>query len=72
MTTSLFAIGMPGLPEMLIIGGIFILFFGANKLPGLAKSIGKSANEFKKRLKDETPIDPTDDDDDVVDEDSEL
>ncbi|MAQ89453.1 MAG: Sec-independent protein translocase subunit TatA/TatB [Pirellulaceae bacterium] len=72
MTTSLFAIGMPGLPEMLIIGGIFILFFGANKLPGLAKSIGKSANEFKKGLKDDTPIDPTDDDDDVVDEDSEL
>ena len=57
---------------MLIIGGIFILFFGANKLPGLAKSIGKSANEFKKGLKDDTPIDPTDDDDDVVDEDSEL
>ena len=72
MTTSLFAIGMPGLPEMLIIGGIFILFFGANKLPGLAKSIGKSANEFKKGLKDDTPIAPTDDDDDVVDEDSEL
>ncbi len=70
MTNSLFAIGMPGLPEMLIIGGIFILFFGANKLPGLAKSIGKSANEFKKGLKDDTPID--DDDDDVVDEDSEL
>ncbi len=72
MTTSLLAIGMPGLPEMLIIGGIFILFFGANKLPGLAKSIGKSANEFKKGLKDDTPIDADDDDDDVVDEDSEL
>ena len=77
MTTSLFAIGMPGLPEMLIIGGIFILFFGANKLPGLAKSIGKSANEFKKGLKDDTPLDPDDfddddNDDDGVDEDSEL
>ena len=72
MTTSLFAIGMPGLPEMLIIGGIFILFFGSSKLPGLAKSIGKSANEFKKGLKDDTPIDADDDDDDVVDEDSEL
>ncbi len=73
MTTSLIAIGMPGLPEMLIIGGIFILFFGANKLPGLAKSIGKSANEFKKGLKDDTPLDSDDDDgDDIVDEDSEL
>ena len=74
MTTSLFAFGMPGLPEMLIVGVIFILFFGANKLPGLAKSIGKSANEFKKGLKDDTPLDPDDldEDDDVVDEDSEL
>ena len=75
MTTSLFAIGMPGLPEMLIIGGLFILFFGSKKLPGLAKSIGKSANEFKKGLKDDTPLDPDDfddDDDDVVDEGSEL
>jgi len=71
MTNSLIAIGMPGLPEMLIIGGIFILFFGANKLPGLAKSIGKSANEFKKGLKDETPLD-SDDDDEIVDEDSEF
>ena len=72
MTTSLIAIGMPGLPEMLIIGGIFILFFGANKLPGLAKSIGKSANEFKKGLKDDTPLDSDDDDDEIVDEDSEF
>ena len=71
MTTSLIAIGMPGTTELLIIGGIFILFFGANKLPGLAKSIGKSANEFKKGLKDDTPLD-SDDDDDIVDEDSEL
>jgi TatA/E family protein of Tat protein translocase len=48
----LLAFGMPGLPEMLIIGGIFILFFGSTKLPGLARSIGKSANEFKKGIRE--------------------
>ncbi|MEC7566055.1 MAG: twin-arginine translocase TatA/TatE family subunit [Planctomycetota bacterium] len=64
-----FAIGMPGLPEMLIIGGIFILFFGANKLPGLARSIGKSANEFKKGIRDNSPVDdPEDDDTDEADD----
>jgi sec-independent protein translocase protein TatA len=59
----LLAFGMPGLPEMLIIGGIFILFFGSTKLPGLARSIGKSANEFKKGIRDDSPMDDLDDED---------
>ncbi|MDE0817906.1 MAG: twin-arginine translocase TatA/TatE family subunit [Pirellulaceae bacterium] len=63
----LLAFGMPGLPEMLIIGGIFILFFGSTKLPGLARSIGKSANEFKKGIRDDSPMN---DEDDLDDEDS--
>jgi sec-independent protein translocase protein TatA len=62
----LLGIGMPGLPEMLIIGGIFILFFGSTKLPGLARSIGKSANEFKKGIRDDSPLN---DDDEEEDED---
>jgi sec-independent protein translocase protein TatA len=60
----LLAFGMPGLPEMLIIGGIFILFFGSTKLPGLARSIGKSANEFKKGIRDDSPMNDEDDSDD--------
>ena len=60
----LLAFGMPGLPEMLIIGGIFILFFGSTKLPGLARSIGKSANEFKKGIRDDSPMNDSDDSDD--------
>jgi|TARA_B110000196_G_C20545712_1_gene386504 sec-independent protein translocase protein TatA len=59
----LLAFGMPGLPEMLIIGGIFILFFGSTKLPGLARSIGKSANEFKKGIRDDSPMNDEDDED---------
>ena len=66
----LLAIGMPGLPEMLIIGGIFILFFGSTKLPGLARSIGKSANEFKKGIRDDSPLNNEDDLDDSDGEDS--
>jgi len=47
MTTSLF-IGMPGGLELLAILAIAILLFGANKLPGLARSSGQAIGEFKK------------------------
>ena len=64
----LLGFGMPGLPEMLIIGGIFILFFGSTKLPGLARSIGKSANEFKKGIRDDSPLNDDEDEDDDGDD----
>lgn len=38
--------------ELLIIGGIVVLLFGAKKLPELAKGLGKSVNEFKKASKE--------------------
>ena len=41
-------IGGVGGPEMLIILGIAILLFGANKLPELARSSGQAMGEFKK------------------------
>jgi sec-independent protein translocase protein TatA len=37
-----------GVPELLIILGILLLFFGAKKLPGLAGSLGTSIKEFRK------------------------
>jgi sec-independent protein translocase protein TatA len=37
-----------GGPEFILILFIFLLLFGANKMPELAKGIGKSIREFKK------------------------
>jgi sec-independent protein translocase protein TatA len=36
-----------GMPEMLILLGILVLFFGAKKLPELSKSIGQSVKELR-------------------------
>jgi sec-independent protein translocase protein TatA len=41
-------VGIPGGPELLIILGIAVLLFGANKLPGLARSSGQAIGEFRK------------------------
>lgn len=37
-----------GGPELMLIMFVFLLLFGANKLPELAKGLGKSIREFKK------------------------
>ena len=42
------AIGMPGPFEMVIILVVIMLLFGAKKLPGLSRSLGKSLSEFKR------------------------
>ncbi len=48
MNHSLAFIEGLGGPEMLLIMFIVLLLFGANRLPELAKGIGKSVREFKK------------------------
>lgn len=42
-----------GLPEMLVILVIVLLIFGANRLPDLAKGLGKSIKNFKEAVKEE-------------------
>jgi sec-independent protein translocase protein TatA len=42
-----------GLPEMLLIAFVAILFFGREKLVDLAKSTGEAMKEFKGALKDD-------------------
>ena len=46
--TSMLAISMPGGSEWIIIFILVFIFFGAKKLPELARGIGKSMGEFKK------------------------
>ena len=41
-------LGMPGTQELMIILVIFLLLFGAKRLPQLAKGIGTSMREFKR------------------------
>lgn len=41
-----------GGPELLIILVVVLLFFGASRLPGLARSLGTSAKEFKDGLEE--------------------
>jgi len=43
--------GSIGGPELLIILGVALLMFGG-RLPEVARSLGKSVNQFKKGLKD--------------------
>ena len=39
-------------PDMLVVGLIVLLLFGAKKLPELARGLGQSLNEFKKARED--------------------
>jgi len=48
MTFPLAFIEGIGGPELMMIMFIILLLFGANKLPELAKGLGKSVREFKK------------------------
>ncbi len=51
-----------GLPELLVILVIVVVMFGASRLPGLARSLGSSAKEFRKGL-DEGEDEDEDEDD---------
>lgn len=52
MQHPLFALNLPHGAEWLIILVLAILFFGADKLPKLARGLGKSLGEFKKAKED--------------------
>lgn len=42
-----------GFPEMLVVLVIVLLIFGANRLPDLAKGVGKSIKNFKDAVKED-------------------
>ncbi len=39
-------------PELILIGVVALLFFGPNRLPDVARSLGKSVKAFKDGLKE--------------------
>jgi len=49
-----------GVPEIILILVVFLLFFGKDKLPQLARSIGHSFNELKAGFKDGLDTEPVD------------
>ena len=49
---SLFALGMPGGWEWIIIILVVLIFFGAKKIPELARGLGRGIREFKDATKE--------------------
>jgi sec-independent protein translocase protein TatA len=43
-----------GWPELLIIGLVFVLLFGTQKIPGAMKGLGEAIRNFKSSVKGET------------------
>jgi sec-independent protein translocase protein TatA len=48
------SLGMPGGQEWILILLLVLIFFGAKRLPELARSLGKGVSEFKKALNEAT------------------
>ena len=44
--------GRIGMPELILIVAVFVLLFGAQKLPEIGAAIGKAIREFKKSVRD--------------------
>jgi sec-independent protein translocase protein TatA len=52
MNTILLFLGGIGMQEILLIGLVILIFFGANKIPEFMRGIGKGVREFKDGVKD--------------------
>ena len=46
--------GAPGGGELLIIFVVLLLLFGAKKLPGIARNLGRTMEEFRRAARDVT------------------
>jgi sec-independent protein translocase protein TatA len=49
---TVLAFGMPGGWEWIVIGLFLVVFFGAKKIPEIARGLGKVIREFKDATKD--------------------
>lgn len=52
MNTVLLFLGGIGMQEILLIGLVVLVFFGANKIPEFMRGIGKGVREFKDGVKE--------------------
>jgi sec-independent protein translocase protein TatA len=50
--------GTIGAPELIIIGLLVLLLFGAGRVAGLGKDLGVSIREFRKAMHDDDGVDP--------------
>jgi len=58
-----------GVPELMIVLGVFVLLFGGAKLPGLMRNMGRSVNEFKTGMSEQPvprKLDTDEDESEVV------
>ncbi len=49
---TVLAIGMPSGVEWIVIGLVVVVFFGAKRIPEIARGLGKGIREFKDATKD--------------------
>jgi sec-independent protein translocase protein TatA len=54
MATTLAFLSGVGVQEILVIGLVILVFFGAKRIPEFMKGIGKGVREFKNGVKDVT------------------
>ena len=54
-TLTLLILPTLGISELLILFGIIVLIFGANKIPQLGKGLGEGIQNFKKGLRGDDP-----------------
>lgn len=52
MNTILLFLGGIGMQEILMIGLVILVFFGAKKIPEFMKGLGKGVREFKDGIKE--------------------
>lgn len=52
MQTMFVFLGGVGMQELLVIGVVILVFFGAKKIPDFMKGLGKGVREFKDGIKE--------------------
>ncbi len=49
-------VGMPGIPELLVILAVVIIAFGPSRIKGLGPALGRSIRGFKEEMKGDSSV----------------